>query len=303
MSCLKLALRPGRRVRKAVIPAAGFGTRLFPATKAVKKELFPIIDSAGRAKPVILAIVEEALSAGIDEVGIIVQRSDQELFEEIFCTPPPIENFNKLSRENQKYCQYLMDIGHRITFLPQDVQEGFGHAVFCSHDWVGSEPFLLLLGDHLYASPTNRSCAKQLVDVYTESGQNVVGVKKTPIAEVQAFGCVTGTWIHPQSLLAVSEFYEKPSPEYAAQHLHVDGMADDEALTVFGQYVLDAAIFDYLEEQIRLNMREKGEFQLTSCLDRLRQERGFVGHVVEGSRFDIGSPAAYAQTLADFSKA
>ena len=117
MSCLELVLRPARRVRKAVIPAAGFGTRLFPATKAVKKELFPVIDPSGRAKPAILAIVEEAVSAGVEEVAILVQSQDRELFEEIFCTPPTVENFNKLPKESQKYSEYLMDVGHRITFL------------------------------------------------------------------------------------------------------------------------------------------------------------------------------------------
>jgi UTP-glucose-1-phosphate uridylyltransferase len=300
LTCLKLVLRPARRVRKALIPAAGFGTRLFPATKAVKKELFPVVDREGRAKPVILAIVEEALSAGIEEVGIIVQSQDQQLFEEIFCTPPPIENFNKLSRENQKYCSYLMDIGHRITFIPQDVQEGFGHAVFCAHRWVGDEPFLLLLGDHLYGAETDESCARQLLNVYERVGKSVVGVKVTPGAEVRSFGCVTGVWEEAGATLSVTEFYEKPDIEYARQHLHVEGMAEDQFLTAFGQYVLDPKVFSYLEEHIRLNIRERGEFQLTSCLDRLRQEDGFLGYVVKGRRYDIGTPAAYRQALIDF---
>jgi UTP-glucose-1-phosphate uridylyltransferase/galactokinase len=302
MSALQLTLRPARRVRKAVIPAAGFGTRLFPATRAVKKELFPVIDRQGRAKPVILAIVEEALSAGIEEVAIIVQSQDRELFEEIFCTPPPIENFNKLSRENQQYCGYLMDIGHRITFLAQDVQEGFGHAVYCARDWVAGEPFMLLLGDHLYGTDARESCARQLLNVYARVGHNVVGVMVTPGEEVPSFGCVTGTWEKPGSVLGITEFYEKPDPEYARQHLHVEGMNDNEFLTVFGQYVLEPAVFDYLDEHIRLNIRERGEFQLTSCLERLRRESGFAGYVVKGRRFDIGTPLDYRQTLIDFAQ-
>ena len=136
MSCLKLVIQAGRRVRKAVIPAAGFGTRLFPASKAIKKELFPIIDKSGKPKPVIMAIVEEAINAGIEEVCLVVQSRDRELFERFFKTPPFIENFNKLSKEDQEYSQYLMDIGQRISFVTQDVQEGFGHAVFCTREWV-----------------------------------------------------------------------------------------------------------------------------------------------------------------------
>jgi UTP-glucose-1-phosphate uridylyltransferase/mevalonate kinase len=302
MSCLEMVVRPARRVRKAVIPAAGFGTRLFPATKAVKKELFPVIDPDGRAKPAILAIVEEAVAAGIEEVCILVQSHDRELFEEIFCTPPKIENFNKLSKDNQKYSEYLMDVGHRITFLPQDVQDGFGHAVHCAKSWVGDEPFLLLLGDHLYASETDSSCSRQLLDAYEFVGQSVVGLKETPGDQVRHFGCAAGTWLESNDLLSVTEFAEKPDREYAEQHLRVEGLGNDAFLTVFGQYVLSPKIFGYLDENIKLNIRERGEFQLTSCLDRLRKEEGVFGLLVKGRRFDIGNPDAYLNALIEFRK-
>jgi len=300
MSCLDLIIHSGRRVRKAVIPAAGFGTRLFPATKALKKELFPVVDGQGRAKPVILAIVEEALRAGIEEVCIIVQSQDRELFEEIFCTPPPIENFNKLSRDNQDYCRYLMEVGNRITFLSQDTQEGFGHAVYCARNWVQNEPFLLLLGDHLYTSPTDKSCSRQLLDVYAQSGLSVVAVEETAADHVKNFGCVTGSWKEDQQILNVSEFAEKPTADFAREHLGVEGLPDDTFLTVFGQYILNPRIFILLAENIQRNMRERGEFQLTSCLDRLRQEEGFLACRIQGKRFDIGNPQAYQQTLQDF---
>jgi UTP-glucose-1-phosphate uridylyltransferase len=303
MSCLKLVLRSGRRVRKAVIPAAGFGTRLFPATKAIKKELFPVIDRDGRAKPVILAIVEEALSAGVEEVCILVQQADREIFEEIFRAPPPIGHFNKLSRADQEYCSYLMDIGGRITFIAQEAQEGFGHAVFCAREWVGDEPFLLLLGDHLYAAAGDPSCARQILDVYERVGTSVVGLKVTRAEDIHNFGCVTGTWREPGSVLFVTEFREKPELDYAREHLHVDGMEDDEFLTVFGQYVLEPRVFEYLDEHITHNVRERGEFQLTSCLDRVRREDGFTGYVVKGKRFDIGLPDAYRRTVIDFREA
>ncbi len=300
MSGLKLTLRSGRRVRKAVIPAAGFGTRMFPATKAVKKELFPIIDRDGRAKPVILSIVEEAIQSGIEEVCILVQSRDLQLFEEVFGSPPPIENFNKLSKENQKYCDYLMDIGHRITFLTQDTQEGFGHAVYCARQWVGNEPFLLLLGDHLYRSDIETPCAKQLIDVYEQTGQSVVGLQETPGSAIHHYGCATGVWEKPGALLAITEFHEKPDREFAQIHLRTDGLPEDTFLTVFGQYVIKPEIFTFLDEHVRLNLREKGEFQLTSCLDRLRREDGFMGCVVRGRRFDIGTPDAYRRSMAEF---
>jgi len=303
MPCLKLTIQSGRRLRKAVIPAAGFGTRVFPASKAIKKELFPVVDKKGRAKPVIMAIVEEALSAGIENACIVVQKEDRDLFENFFCSPPPVEHYNKLSNENKEYCAYLMDIGRRLTLVAQETQDGFGHAVHCAKKWVAGEPFLLMLGDHLYASDADISCARQMLDAYTRVGHSVVGLKTTPGNQVRNFGCVGGTWAEPNSLLNITEFSEKPGIEYARRHLRIDGMPEDTFLSVFGIYILTPTIFNYLDENIEHNLREGGEFQLTSCLDRLRQEEGFAGYVVKGKRFDIGLPDSYRQTVTDFSQA
>jgi len=303
MQCLKLTIHAERQVRKAVIPAAGFGTRLFPSTKVVKKEFFPIIDRDGRAKPVILAIVEEAITAGIEEVGIVTQKGDRKLFEDFFKAPPTKELFNKLSLQNQEYSQYLQDLGSRITILTQEEQEGYGHAVFCAKEWVKDEPFLLLLGDHLYTSDNETSCASQLLEVYEQVAQSVLGLRVTPAEVIHHYGCATGVWQESGSILSVTQIYEKPNIEYARSHLQIEGMKDDQFLSMFGMYVLQPKIFDYLEENISQNIRERGEFQLTSCLDRLRQEEGLCGYVVKGQCFDTGLPDVYWQTMIDFRNA
>ncbi len=300
MECLKLTINSQCKVRKAVIPAAGFGTRMFPATKAVKKEFLPIIDRDGRAKPIILAIVEEALSAGIEEVGIIVQKGDRTFFEDFFKSPPSPELFQKLSHQNQDYSKYLQDLGQKVTILTQDIQEGFGHAVFCAKEWANSEPFLLLLGDHIYASATESSCARQLLDVYSQVRQSVIGLRVTSSDVIHHYGCAAGVWQQQDSILSVMQLYEKPTLEYARQHLSVAGMADDLFLSFFGMYVLEPKIFDCLAEHINGNFRERGEFQLTSCLDKLRQSEGMRGCVVKGRCFDTGLPEVYRQTLIDF---
>ena len=300
MQCLTLTLSAERKVRKAVIPAAGFGTRMFPASKVVKKEFFPIIDRDGRAKPVIMAIVEEAVRGGIEEVGIVVQKSDRKLFENFFKAPPTQELFNKLSSQNQEYSRYLQDLGNRITILTQDEQEGFGHAVFCANHWVKDEPFLLFVGDHLYASDSETSCVGQLLDIYEQVDQSVLGLRVTPGEVIHNYGCATGVWQESNSILAITQIYEKPNLEYARKYLHVDGIKDDQFLSVFGIYVLEPKIFDYLEENISHNIRERGEFQLTSCLDRLRQEEGLTGYLVKGQSFDMGLPDVYRQTMIDF---
>ncbi|MUL35299.1 UTP--glucose-1-phosphate uridylyltransferase [Gloeocapsopsis dulcis] len=287
------------KIRKAVIPAAGFGTRLFPATKAIKKELFPIIDRDGRAKPVIQIIVEEAVQAGIEEVGIVVQTSDRLLFEDFFKSPPKPELLQKLSSQNQEYSQYLQDLGSKVTILTQDTQEGYGHAVFCAKEWVNNEPFLLMLGDHIYASDTDKSCSAQVLDIYNKVNQNTIGLTTMPAEIIHKAGCVTGTW-QQESILSVTQVYEKPSIEYARQHLRVEGIPEDEFLCIFGLYALSPKLFDFLEELIRNNIRDRGEFQLTSALERLREAEGMTGYVVEGRCFDIGMPDAYLQTMIDF---
>ncbi|MCC5606716.1 UTP--glucose-1-phosphate uridylyltransferase [Nostoc sp. CHAB 5834] len=290
------------KVRKAVIPVAGFGTRLFPATKVVKKELFPIIDRDGRAKPVIIAIIEEAISAGITEVGIVVQPQDREIFEDLLKNPPKKELLDKLSPQNQEYSRYLEDLGSKITFLLQEEQLGYGHAVFCAKDWVQDEAFLLMLGDHIYASDIEKSCASQLLDVYKQVNQSVVSLTTTPAEKLHTSGCVTGVWQDLNSILEVTQLYEKPTIEFAQQHLRVQGMAENEFLCIFGLYLLTPKIFDFLAEHINQNFRERGEFQLTSCLDRLCQEEGMRGYVVKGKCFDTGLPDAYRQTMIDFRK-
>ncbi|MBN3939458.1 MAG: UTP--glucose-1-phosphate uridylyltransferase [Nostoc sp.] len=290
------------KVRKAVIPVAGFGTRLFPATKVVKKELFPIIDRDGRAKPVILAIIEEAINAGITEVGIVVQPDDKEIFADLLKNPPKKELLDKLLPPNQQYSRYLEDLGSRITILLQEEQLGYGHAVFCAKDWVQNEPFLLMLGDHIYASDIEKSCARQVLDVYEQVNQNVVGLTTMPAEIIHKAGCITGVWQELNSILSVTQLYEKPTIEYAQQHLRVQGMSENDFLGVFGLYLLTPKIFDFLAEHINQNFREQGEFQLTSCLEKLRQEEGMTGYVVKGKCFDTGLPDAYRQTMIDFRK-
>jgi len=314
MPCSKLSLRAGSRVRKAVIPAAGFGTRLFPASKAVKKELFPIVDKDGVAKPAIFMIVEEALRSGIEEVCIVVQDTDMETFSSFFHTQVSVENYNKLPSRFREYSKHVLEVGRRVTLVPQKIQEGFGHAVYCAKEWVGDEPFLLMLGDHLYFSDTDEPCARQLLNVFDEHGVSVVGLLKASEEEVGMYGIVAGVWqgnasgsVSPGApsgsswakdrVLSITEFAEKPSADYAKANLRVDGLGESEYLRVSGQYVLKPQIFEYLAESISCNVRERGEFQLTPCLDRLRQEDGFLGYLVQGRSSDLGFPENYLRAL------
>ena len=300
LPALRMTITPQQKIRKAVIPAAGFGTRLFPATKATKKELFPVVDRDGIAKPAILIIVEEALEAGIEEVIIVVQKNDLDDFRFLFTEQISIENYNKLPPPSQEYSRRLLEMGRHVTFAVQTAQEGFGHAVYCAREAVGDEPFLLMLGDHIYRSESETTCAGQLLEAYQRHGQSLVGMRRTPEDQIGSFGTVTGVWLEGESLLGISAFAEKPTPDYARTNLRVPGFPEGEYLTLFGQYIVKPKLFDYLKEHIENNVREHGEFQLTSTLDRLRQEDGFMGLVMDGKRFDIGRPEEYLETLVAF---
>jgi UTP-glucose-1-phosphate uridylyltransferase/mevalonate kinase len=298
MHAMKLDIPATRRARKVLIPAAGFGTRLFPATKATRKELFPVIGRDGIARPAILILVEEAFDSGAESVCIVVQKEDVEMFESFFNAPLEIGHYNKLSQQSKAYQNRLMELGSKTAIIAQDHQEGLGHAVHVADNWIGREPFLLMLGDHLYRSNSDIPCARQLLDIYEKYQKNVVGLRVTRESEIGRFGTVAGLWEPGDDrLLNVTEIAEKPSVDYARVNLRVDNLADDEYLTIFGLYVLSPSVLDILKEHITDNLRRKGEFDLTVALDVMRAEEGFMGYVIDGDRFDIGVPQAYLESL------
>jgi len=229
-----------------------------------------------------------------------VQKGDLEGFRSFFTEQISIENYNKLPPPFQEYSRRLLEIGRHVIFAIQSAQEGFGHAVFCAQERIGNEPFLLMLGDHLYHSTSKVSCARQLLEAYRKHGNSLVGMRRTPESQLGNFGALTGVWLEEGRLLNVTEFAEKPTLDYARTNLRVPGLPENEYLTVFGQYILQPEVFGYLQKHIENNVRERGEFQLTSALDSLRQEHGFSGLMIDGKRFDIGHPDDYLETLQTF---
>ncbi len=299
VKCLGLDIIPPQRPRKAVIPAAGIGTRLYPASTVMKKELFPVIDRDGLTKPAILTIVEEAVGSGIEQVGIIIAPSDHVLFSGLFTQRYAIDRLNKLPPQYREYANHLRELSSRVTLLTQSSQEGFGHAVYCAHDWVSQEPFLLMLGDHLYESESPVRCAQQVLDAYATHRTNMVGLRRTHESRIGSFGTVSGTWLEP-GLLSISEVAEKPNLDYARAHLRVEGLGPDEYLCMFGLYVLSPHVLHLLGQLINQNYREAGEFQLTTALEHLRRDEGLMGLEVRGRRLDIGRPDAYREAVKQF---
>jgi UTP--glucose-1-phosphate uridylyltransferase len=288
------------KVRKAVITAAGRGTRQYPASTTVQKEMFPLVDVDGLTKPTVQIIAEEALDAGIEELCIVTAPGDEEMYRKHFRglsedLLPAFSGKEWALRESEQ----LARIERSLHFTTQQSPEGYGHAVFCAREWVGDEPFLLLLGDHVYTSsdPAGRRCARQVVEVFERSGQSVSSVKRTPERMLHLFGTVRGAPVPDEErVYRVEAMVEKPTPERAAAELRTPGIASGEYLCFFGMHVFTPAIFECLESNIQHNRREKGEFQLTSAQAMLAEREPYLAFEALGERYDMGVPYGLVET-------
>lgn len=287
-------------VRKAVITAAGRGTRQFPATRSIQKELLPLVDRDGVTKPTIQIIIEECLASGIEDICIVVSPGGAEAFQEHFSRLSEAER--KIFRNKEwalAQADALRRMQERITYVEQKTAEGYGHAVYQSREFVGDEPFLLLLGDHIYVSNHKKRCAQQIIDMYNVAQCAVSGVQQTPDDKLHLFGTVTGTPLgsEPPSY-EVTEIKEKPSIEYAAEHLQTAGVKRGYYLCFFGMHVFPPSLFDCLKHHIDNDIREKGEIQLTSSQEMLRAQERYVAVEMHGERYDMGVPFGYVETQA-----
>ncbi len=288
-----------QRVRKAVITAAGRGTRQYPASSTVQKEMFPLVDRDGLTKPTIQIIAEEALESGIEELCIVTAPGDEEQYRHHFRGISSqllgaLKDKEWALRESER----LAEIERRLTYAIQETQEGYGHAVYCARDFVGDEPFLLLLGDHVYISGNGERCSQQVIRVFEREGATVSAVKRTPEEMLHLFGTVRGEPVGEPSdrLYRVTAIKEKPTPEYADEHLRTPGLRRGEYLCFFGMQVFTPAIFDCLEYHIRHDIRERGEIQLTSAQELLRQRERYLAYEAIGDRYDMGVPYGYVET-------
>lgn len=291
------------KIRKAVVPAAGYGTRMYPASKALKKELFPIVDRDGLAKPIIQIVLEEALDSGVEEVCLITQPGGESDFRSYFegSLLPDLRDKVHARDWAKDATERLEDIASRITYVHQPTQEGFGHAVHCAKQWVGGEPFLLLLGDHLFLSDTDASCAAQLVSEFERKGESMVAVQRTDESQLHLFGTVLGAPVTDEAdTYRILKFSEKPDAVFASQNLRTPCLPENEYLCIFGQYVLQSAIFDALDYLVQNDIRESGEIQLTSAFEMARERAEYYAYETKGLRCDTGVPSEYVRTMGRF---
>lgn len=303
MRSFSLTLKPGQSVRKAIIPVAGFGTRLYPATKGIKKDFMPLIDRDGNIKPAILILLEQLEDAGIEQVCLVIGEEEREEYERFFRALPE-EHMRKLNDEKRSYEEKIVRLGKKITYVYQRERLGFGHAVFQCRAFTENEPVLLLLGDMVYQSFTEDNCSKQLVQAFEQCGKALVSIHEVPEDDVMHYGILHGQWEdEEETLLKVGQMYEKPTRDYAREYLQVESAKKEgRYYAVFGQYVLTPAVFAELESNIRENHMSRGEFQLTDALDQVCEKYGLYGFKPNGKSFDLGLPEAYRETMWNFGR-
>ncbi len=290
-------------IHKAIIPIAGYGTRLFPATKAVPKALFPIVGQDGLVKPIIQLIIEEALTAGVEEVCLVAQPHQVEPIRDYFSgdVPDAIREKPELAEQADK----LVEIGERLQFAIQAEPQGFGHAIYCAKDFAANEPVMILLGDHLYISELDATCAKQLVDVFAETSKSVTSLDVCEESELSVNGIVQGSSTSGSSnLYVLGRIAEKPDVDFAREHLRVDGVWDAEGtyryLCHFGIDLLTPLLFDILDYNFRNQILTHGEIQLRDAMAEMVRQEGMYGYRVLGNRYDTGNPQELLRTSYTF---
>ncbi len=305
MSAYALTLKARHTIRKAVIPVAGFGTRLYPATRTMKKDFFPIVDKDGKVKPVILILLEELVNSGIEEICLILgSEQEREEYRRYFETRLADEHFDKLKVEDQNYERHILEIGKRLRYVYQTEKRGFGHAVSLAANFAVNEPVLLLLGDTIYRSHKNKPCALQLMEAYEKYNKAMVSIHPIPLKDVSYYGIMSGYWENrEETVMNITQFCEKPKVSYAEDHLAVK-MHDDEKgyYSVFGQYVLTPEVFEQLKKNITDGVvSERGEVELTTALEQVRVKYGLIGVQLDGEMFDMGIPKAFKNCVTNYS--
>lgn len=285
-------------VKKAVITAAGRGTRQYPASSAVQKEMFPLVDVDGMAKTVIQIIGEEAINAGVEEICIVTQPGDEKHYREYFKRM----NEDTLRAYRGKdwailQSEKLQAFGERLHFVAQHAPEGYGHAVYQAKDFVGDDPFLLMLGDHIYIShdASGANCATQLIRKYEQAGRAAMtAVQVEPGRLLHLFGTLKGAARDGRDdLFDIAAIVEKPTEDFAREHLRTVGLPPGMYLCHFGLHVFPPAIFDALAYHITHDIRQKNEIQLTNAQEYMRAEllKGdYAACTIDGTRFDTGIP-------------
>lgn len=290
-------------VRKAVIPIAGLGTRHFPASHAVKKELFPVVGLDGIARALFHYHLLELDAAGIEEICLIVQPGEDEMIRHYLHGPGAdylkrLEKHPALLREAEQ----MRNFADRVTFAVQQQQEGYGHAVFQTKSFANGEMILLGLGDHLFRGKPVSPYRELAEMAGVSNGTSVSAVNRITADQLKGYGTIAGTRRADNSrLIDVSLIIEKPAVAVAREKLHVNNLPNETWLGWFGLHLLGPSIYEVLGEMIRDNVRDNGEFQLTRAQEIQRLREGYLAlEMTNAQRFDFGVPDDFVASVQAF---
>lgn len=303
MTAYSLTLKPNNAVRKAIIPVAGFGTRLYPTTRGVKKEFCPIVDHDGLVKPAILVLLEELDEIEIEQICLILNREEEQYYRDFFMKDLPEKHYEKLSKEMKEYEKKIHRIASKLTFVFQDEQKGFGHAVYQAKEFTQGEPVMLLLGDTIYKSFSGVRCTKQLIDAYEKYGKTTIAVHEVPLEDVIHYGIFAGSWENKEeTIIKLTDISEKPDVDKARDFLNVPKRGKAENFyAAFGAYIITKDVFDRLQYAIDNNIcNAKGEIELTDALAYVNDTDQAYAFVPDGESYDIGNAVAYRNTVMNF---
>lgn len=306
MPAYKLTIHPKHAIRKAIIPVAGFGTRLYPETRFLKKDFFPVVDKDNQVKPVILVLIEECLAAGIEEICLVLGGPEErEYYRQFFEQQLSEEHLQKLPKDKVLYEKHILEVGKKLHYVYQLEKKGFGDAVYKTVDFVGNEPVVMLLGDTLYSSHSNKCCTLQLIEAYEKYNKAMMSIHEVPLEKVSYYGITSGTWIDSKKrVLEMSNITEKPTVAYAEEYLGVDSSENHKKYySAFGSYVLTPDFFSQLGENVRLGVTNaKGEVEVTTVLEQIREKYGLLGIQLDGDMYDMGVPSELRNTLYNFGR-
>lgn len=297
MDAYTLTIEHTKPVKKAIIPVAGNGTRMFPISKSIKKAFLPIVDEDGIIKPVILCLLEEVINAGVEEVCLVIDEKDQADYDNLFKTPLSAEFTSKLSEEMLKYESKILSIGKKIKYVYQKEKLGLGHAVSLCKEFANNDPVLLLLGDQLYKTKNSKNCTEQIIDSFEKSGMLTVSACEVDKKDVSKYGILSGNIQDNDNYFLVNKMVEKPDENEAEKKYYTKYYNQKKYYAVFGEYILTEDVFNILDEHIAKNIKEKGEFQLTSALDEARSLHGMVAFITDGKMLDVGNVQKYKTTF------
>lgn len=306
MPAYKLTIQPKHTIRKAIIPVAGLGTRLYPETRFLKKDFFPVVDKDNQVKPVILVLIEECLAAGIEDICLVLgSEEERKVYREFFETRLSDEHLAKIPKEKLRYEEHILEVGKKLHYVYQTEKKGFGDAVYRCVDFVANEPVLLLLGDTLYDSNTNKCCALQFIEQYEKYNKAMIAIHEIPLEKVSYYGIISGRWADSkETALNMSNITEKPTVAYAEEFLGVGSpKGKKKYYSVFGQYILTPEVFAQLKSNIDNGIvSNRGEIELTTALEQVRKKSGLMGIQLKGNMFDMGVPEELRNTMYNFGK-